>query len=522
VVAQPTPADAAVTTRAAGPESSDGQQATAWRPSDSWLLGIVIAVINFWLFAQTLLNVIPGIQDSLGLDPTVANLAVSVTALMSGLFIVVFGGLADRLGRGPVMKIGIWLSIVGSLLIVLTPAEHGGLTATTLMAGRIVQGLSAACVMPSTLALIKTFYQGRARQRALSFWSIGSWGGSGFCSLFGGLMAVSVLGWRSIFWISIALSVLALFLVRSTPPSRAEQSGAGGRFDWGGLLTFIAAMLAINVFISQGPKIGWFSYGSLGLLVAFAVSILWFFHLETHRSSAFIDLTMFRNATFSGATLSNFLLNGAAGTLVVALGLVQRAAGWTALQSGLLTLGYLVAILATIRVGERLLQRFGPKSPMLWGTGITTIGILLTSMTFVLIGQYAVLAFIGFTLYGVGLGFYATPSTDAAMSNVPAEQAGAAAGLYKMASSLGSAFGVALSAAIYTAGTHIPAALVPHIFWGTQENVSLRFGGGLALLFNVLMCVIALISIMVAVPPTQPEHEREARPDIPASPSLGS
>jgi DHA2 family multidrug resistance protein-like MFS transporter len=390
------------------------------------------------------------------------------------------------------------------------------------MGGRIVQGLSAACVMPSTMALIKTFYEGKGRQRALSFWSIGSWGGSGFCSLFGGLMAVSPLGWRSIFWISIVLSLLALYLVRSTPAASGERSGGTGRFDWGGLGTFIVAMLAINVFISQGPMIGWFSYGSLGLLVVFVIAILAFFHLETNRSNGFIDLTIFRNATFSGATLSNFLLNGAAGTLVVALGLVQRAARWTALQSGLLTLGYLVAILATIRVGERLLQHFGPKRPMLWGSAITTVGIALTSMTFVLIGQYAVLAFVGFTLFGVGLGLYGTPSTDAAMSSVPADRAGAAAGLYKMASSLGSAFGVAISAAIYAAGTNIPPGLVPHIFWGRQDNVALRFGGGLALLFNIFMCVIALISIMVTVPPEQPAPERAARPEIPASPTFGS
>lgn len=505
-----------------GRQSGRRTEVRGWHPGDSWLLGVVLAVIGFWLFAQTLLNVIPGIQKSLGLDTTVANLAVSITALMSGLFIVVFGGLADRMGRARVMKIGIWLSIAGSVLIVFTPARHGALTATMLMSGRIVQGLSAACVMPSTMALIKTFYEGKARQRALSFWSIGSWGGSGFCSLFGGLMAVSALGWRSIFWISIALSLVALYLVRSTPESRVEATGAGGRFDWGGLISFVVAMLAINVFISQAPKIGWFSYGSLGLLVVFIIAILWFFHLEVNRSSAFIDLTIFRNATFTGATLSNFLLNGAAGTLVVALGLVQRAAGWTALQSGLLTLGYLVAILATIRIGERLLQRFGPKKPMLWGSAITTMGIVLSSMTFVLIGQYAVLAFIGFTLFGVGLGFYATPSTDAAISNVAAERAGSAAGLYKMASSLGSAFGVALSAAIYAAGTHIPANLVPHIFWGTQKNVSLRFGGGLALIFNVLMCVIALISIMVTVPAEQPEHERTAQPEIPTNATFGS
>jgi len=112
--------------------------------------------------------------------------------------------------------------------------------------------------------------------------------------------------------------------------------------------------------------------------------------------------------------------------------------------------GYLVAILSTIRVGEKLLQRMGARKPMLIGCAITGAGILLTTFTFLLAGQYMIVAFIGFTLFGIGLGFYATPSTDAALSNVPNDKAGAASGIYKMASSLGAAFGVALSAALFT------------------------------------------------------------------------
>jgi MFS transporter, DHA2 family, multidrug resistance protein len=503
---------------------ADGRRGTAETapPGDGWLLGVVLAVVTFWLFAQTLLNVIPGIQGSLGLDTTVANLAVSVTALMSGLFIVVCGGLADRLGRGKVLRVGIALSIVGSLLIALTPAKHGTLTGTMMVLGRMVQGLSAACVMPSSLALIKQFYDGEQRNRALSFWSIGSWGGSGFCSLFGGLMAVSFLGWRSIFWISIAVAVLALYLIRDTPVSRVADAGMHHRYDWPGLITFVAAMLAINVFISQGPKVGWFSGASLALVAAFVVFIVAFFQIETSKPQPFVDLSLFDNKTFSGTTLSNFLLNGSAGTLVVALGLVQRAAGWSSLSSGLLTLGYLVTIVATIRVGEKLLQKHGPKKPMLWGTAITAAGIVLTSLTFLLIGQYAVVAVAGFSLYGIGLGFYATPSTAAAMSSVPDDKAGAAAGIYKMASSLGSAFGVATSAAIYTAAQHIPAQLVPNIFWGRQDNVAMRFGGGVGLLFNVFICVVALISIMVTVPDGPPEEARTAPRQVPAMPSFGS
>lgn len=87
-----------------------------------------------------------------------------------------------------------------------------------------------------------------------------------------------------------------------------------------------------------------------------------------------------------------------------------------------------MAILATIRVGEKLLQRFGPRRPMLWGSTITGVGILMCSMTFLLLGQYIVLTAIGFTLFGVGMGFYATPSTDAALSNVPENQVGGGRG----------------------------------------------------------------------------------------------
>jgi len=498
--------------------SSGRRDGNGTQPGDGWLAGVVLAVITFWLFAQTLLNVIPGIQGQLGLGTTVANLAVSITALMSGLFIVVFGGVADRVGRATVLRVGIGLSILGSILIVLTPADQGGLTSATMLAGRIVQGLSAACIMPSSLALIKDLYDGAARERAVSFWSIGSWGGSGFCALFGGLMAESALGWRSIFWISIVVAVAALYLIRNTPHSAA--GGTPGPFDWGGLATFVVAMLAINIVITQGPTIGWFSLPTAGLVGLFVAAIIAFFAIETRRAGPFIDLTTFDNKTFSGATLSNFLLNGSAGTLVVSLGLVQWAAGWSAIESGLLTLGYLVAILATIRVGEKLLQRHGPKKPMMWGTSITAVGIALTSMTFLLIGQYAVVAVIGFVLYGIGLGFYATPSTDAAMSSVSNDKAGAAAGLYKMASSLGSAFGIAISAAIYTGAQRLPPELIPEVFWGRQDNVAMRFGGGVGLLFNIFMCVIALISIMVTVPARDAEPEAAER--VPGTPSFGS
>jgi DHA2 family multidrug resistance protein-like MFS transporter len=184
---------------------------------------------------------------------------------------------------------------------------------------------------------------------------------------------------------------------------------------------------------------------------------------------------------------------------------VQREAGLSSLQSGLLTVGYLVAILSTIRLGEKLLQRMGPRRPMLIGCGVTAAGILFTTFTFLLARQYMIAAFVGFALFGVGLGVYATPSTDAALSNVPQDKAGAASGVYKMASSLGAAFGVAVSAALFSGLATVGAGVgLSDLFLGRTDNLDVRFAAAIALLFNVLMAIVALVAIAVTVPRTDP------------------
>ena len=466
------------------------------RGANRLIVGIVLAVVTFWLFAQTTLNVAPVMREELRISESMNNLAVSITALFSGIFIVVAGGLADRVGRLKMTYFGLALSVLGSLLIALSPAGTAGF----LMTGRIIQGLSAACIMPATLALIKDYFDGKERQRAVSYWSIGSWGGSGVSALFGGLVASS-LGWRWIFWMSIVVAAISFLLLRGAPESRVD-SVEQRRFDWFGFTAFIVAMVAVNIVIGQGTALGWLSPVVVTLGVVFLIAAVVFFRIESGNANAFVDLRLFNNKTYTGATLSNFLLNGAAGTLLVALSLVQQAAGLSSLQSGLLTIGYLVAILSTIRVGEKLLQKWGARRPMLLGCAITATGILLTTFTFLLARQYMIVAFVGFTLFGIGLGFYATPSTDAALSNVPNEKAGAASGIYKIASSLGAAFGVAISAALFTSLSGLNGAFgsLSDLFLGRTDNVAVRFAAAVALLFNVVMVIIAIVAIALTIP----------------------
>lgn len=194
-------------------------------------------------------------------------------------------------------------------------------------------------------------------------------------------------------------------------------------------------MIALQVLVSKGSELGWTSMASMVLIVVIVAFGIAFFRIENGKEGALIDFRLFRNSTYTGATISNLLLNGVAGMLIVSLMLLQIGGGLSVQAAGLLTLGYAIAIVAFIRVGEKLLQRFGPRKPMIWGCIIVGISIALLLPTNLMADTYKILAIISYTLFGVGLAFYATPSTDAALSNLPESQAGAGSGIYKMASS---------------------------------------------------------------------------------------
>ena len=469
--------------------------------NDRLLFGIIFGVLAFWLFAQTTLNISPVMARELGIETSVMNIAVSITALFSGIFIVVIGSLADRFGRVMMVRIGFVFSILGSLLVGFAPS--GGFATVFLMGGRILQGLSGAFIMSASLALIKAYWEGAARQRAVSLWSIGSWGGSGFAALFGGLMAENV-GWRWIFFAAAALSLVGLLMIAGTPESRAEGKG-DYKFDVTGVLAFMVMMIALQVFATQGASLGWTSPAALALLAAGIVFGLLFFRIESGNPDAFVNFRLFRNMTFTGATISNFLLNATAGILIVAMMLVQAGGAMTAQQAGFLTIGYAVAIVAFIRVGEKLLQRFGPRRPMIWGSLIVGAAVMCLMPTNLMLGTYKVFAVVGFTLFGLGLAFYATPSTDAALSALPDDQAGSGSGIYKMASSLGASFGVAISATIFTALSQSNNSVrwIEGVisYLGRQDNLAVRQAAFFALAINLLMVVAAIISIMLTIPP---------------------
>ncbi len=509
------------------PARTTTQPSAGYQGNDKVLAGIVCGVLTYWLFAQTTYNVAPSMQKDLHLPADLMSIAIAITALFSGIFIVVFGGFADRFGRVKLAVIGNLLGMLGALLLVLTPGGAGGpaqdlagnlepnaLATPMLFAARAIQGLSAACVMPATLALVKAYWHGAGRQRAVSLWSIGSWGGASVASFLAGVMEQTpVLGWRAIFLLSAVFSLISILVIRTVPENKA--AGLEGRkFDLVGLILFMIGMVALQIWMTQGESFGWGSALSITLIAVALAFLFGFFKVETRitNHNPFIDFKLFQNRTFTGCLLSNMLLNGtAAGMVLVSSMLLQTGGTLNALEAGQVTIGYAVGLIVFIRLGEKLLQILGPRRAMIIGCAIAGVAIACLLPSNLMQAQYLWFAIVGYTLYGIGVGIYATPSTDTALATLPDSMGGAGAGLYKMSSTIGGAFGLAISSAIYLGFRGQASLGEERITWldsiiefvGRQDNVANRQAAMIALLVNVLMMVIAVISIAVTVPKEQ-------------------
>lgn len=487
------------------------EETATFRGNDKLLVGLIFSILTFWLFAQSVGMMAPAMTADLnGVDigtppseftvisPSVMNLAVSLTALFSGMFIVLFGGFADKYGRVKLAILGNFVSIAACLLLIFAA---GPLATPLVLIARALQGLSGALVMPSTLALVNTYWDGPARQRAVSMWSIGSFGGAALASFISGML-VTNFGWRSVFVLSIVVAIIAILLVRGTPESKVPPHMAR-KADPPGILLFMVMILSLMIITTFGAQLGWTSPAVLGLAALMVISAIAFWVVEHRVDVPFIDFKLFANKSFTGAVLANFICNSGIGLIMVTQQLLQIGGGMSSQEAGLLTLGYAFCVIVFVRAGEKVLQRKGPRLPMVLALIIMAVGILAFMPTNLLLSQYRWFAVIGYTCFGIALALFATPATDMAMTNLPKEQSGAGAGIFKMASSLGGAIGAAVSLTLFSTmrpegGYNWLATVLEPL--GRTDNIAIRQAANFSLTFHLVVTVIAIFVVLALIP----------------------
>ena len=442
------------------------------------IVGIILSILTYWLFAQAFLNIGPSVQATYSdTSSTIINLSVSLTSLITGIFMVAAGNIADKVGYTKITYIGIILSIIGSVIILLP------FHSSFLIVGRIVQGFSAALIMPATISIFNNIFEGEQRRKALSYWSLGAFGGTGLASLFAGAVATFI-AWQWIFVVSIGLSLIALFLLKDIKDVQNDSKNALN-FDFAGLTIFVITIGALSIFITQGESLGWLSPVSIALIAIFVIGLVVFIFVEQKMKVPFLELSLFSNKAFLGTVVTNFLLNTAIGSLALFNIFTQQSLGMTAFSAGLLTIPYILTMLVAIRIGEKSIAKTGPKLALVSAPLLLGVGLLMLSLTFLGGTAYIVSCLVGFAFFGIGIGLFATPALDTAVSTTPPEKVGVASAIFKMASTLGGAFGIAIIVSIYTAMTN---------------TMSEATAGSLAFIINVVLLVIAFLFALLVIP----------------------
>ncbi|HCY6873673.1 TPA: MFS transporter [Staphylococcus aureus] len=411
-------------------------------PRSNIIIAIMLSALTYWLFAQSFINIGPLVGQTYQTSPAVLNLSISLTSFATGIFMVAAGDIADKIGQLRMTYMGLIISMFASLLLIISDIT------ALLIIGRILQGLSAAILLPSTVGVLNNQFKGEHLRRAISYLMISTVGGIGLAGVIGGLIATNF-GWQTNFIISIGIAFIAILLLKGTP-EKVSQHSHRHPFDYKGMSIFAVMIGSFTLLLTQGFEQGWFSTFSFICLSIFIITTLIFIIIERRHEVPFIDFSVLRNRPFIGAFLNNFVLNSSLGVTVVFFIYAQTHLGLSAAQSGLVTLPYAIVAVAMIRLGEKATLRFGGKLMLIIGPLFPVIGITIISMTSLQPSQYIIAVVIGFVICAIGNGLVATPGLTIAIFSMPNEKVGLATGLYKMSGTLGGAFGIALSTTVFS------------------------------------------------------------------------
>ncbi len=411
-------------------------------PRSNIIIAIMLSALTYWLFAQSFINIGPLVGQTYQTSPAVLNLSISLTSFATGIFMVAAGDIADKIGQLRMTYMGLIISMVASLLLIISDIT------ALLIIGRILQGLSAAILLPSTVGVLNNQFKGDYLRRAISYLMISTVGGIGLAGVIGGLIGTNF-GWQTNFIISIVIAFIAILLLKGTP-EKVSQHSHRHPFDYKGMSIFAVMIGSFTLLLTQGFEQGWFSTFSFICLSIFIITTLIFIIIERRHEVPFIDFSVLSNRPFIGAFLNNFVLNSGLGVTVVFFIYAQTHLGLSAAQSGLVTLPYAIVAVAMIRLGEKATLRFGGKLMLIIGPLFPVIGITIISMTSLQPSQYIIAVVIGFVICAIGNGLVATPGLTIAIFSMPNEKVGLATGSYKMSGTLGGAFGIALSTTVFS------------------------------------------------------------------------
>lgn len=485
--------DVATQVSSTGPDSDPHNPPSRARPGLA--LGLMVAAQFIVILDFSIVNVaLPSIQRSLGFSAVGVEGVITAYATAFGGLLVLGGRLADLLGRRRMFVSGLVLFAVTSALCAIATSP------LTLVVARAAQGLAAALLAPSALALLTTtFTEGAARNRALGVFGAATAAGFVAGQVLGGVLT-DVVGWRAIFAVNVPVGVLAALLaVRTLDP---DAAGAPRRVpDLAGAVLVTTAMGLLVWAPTRGADRGWGSSAFLIPLAGAIVATCAFAWVETRREDPLLRLGMLRSrwlAGTNGATAVTGALNGA--VILLCTLFLQHVDGYSPLRAGL---AFVPTGLAGLVLGTRyagpIITRFGVQRVLTAAAVVSAVAIVALSR---LPTEYALLL-PSLVVIGASFTTAAVATTVAVSTGVAAHEQGMAAGLRQTSFQIGVGLGVAVMLSI--ASSHTDALL--HAAHPPDRAAALTSGYRFALvLLSVVSAAGALISAATLRPEAPPQR----------------
>src|SRR6202050_3777744 len=387
-----------------------------------WTLAAVSLAAFMSYLDNNVINVaIPTIQRSLGLSVSGLEWVVSSYLLTLAGLLLVGGRLADVYGRRRLFLLGMAVFTLSSLAAGL--AGNGG----TLIASRAVQGVGAALLMPTTLAIIMaTFTNVRERSMAIGIWAAVGALALALGPVLGGLISQH-LRWGWIFLINVPVGVITFAIAMRNVRESREPSSVR-RLDLPGLVTSAVTLFALTYALIEGNVRGWTSPLILGAFALAAVAVTAFLAIESRTAHPMVDLTMFRSREFSGGTGTMMIWAfGILGIYFFTSLYLQQTLGFSPLKAGLAFVPMALCVAVFAIIAPQVGARAGAHRTVAFGMLLMVIGLSL----FGRLGLQATYTRLlpGFTLFGAGAGLMNVPLTNSVMAATPAARAGVASAL---------------------------------------------------------------------------------------------
>ena len=435
-----------------------------------WIgLVFISMAISLVIIDGTIVNTIfPSVIADLNLSSTEVQWVQESYVLVFASTLLVWGSLADKVGRRLVLLIGIAIFIAASVW------AGNSDSASTMILARVVQGFGGAMVLPTTLSLVNANFQGKERGIAFAVWGATIGGMVAVGPVLGGWLATDFT-WRWAFLINLPLGVIILAgLIWFVRESKAQFEQKG--IDWVGAGLSVVMFGTLVFGLIEGRVYGWFtpnpknsfeiggfvwpSDGISVIPVALAIAatftvlfVLWERARAKANKSVLLDLKLFGIASFRNGSIAATIISLGEFGLLFAIPLwLQNVLGLSPISSGLVLLWLAAGAFMASGIGGALSGKLPPARAVQIGVGLELVGVVgigLLANADLGWGPVAPLLF----LYGIGIGLATAQLTGVIMVDVPMQQIGQASGSQSTVRQVGSALGIAVLGTMLFTGT---------------------------------------------------------------------